>query len=269
MYFGIESESLYSPHKSSHFYGSPYLDFSGDGSFFGIRHILSHNKEISFSIFSGEHKESIKYLIKPEKSEGMMVELKLRGHKSLLSLQGGITIEEESLLGNTLSGGFGLESSQTLFSGVEMSRSFGSLEARGGLFYGSSKSYLDQQSLISSLGKFNSSSFDLGIFRKGVFTDGDNLGLKVIQPLKAEDVIMELVLPVRRNKQKEILFNTFDMDISPRGREINAEIVYDLSNSLLDFSGRIGISKNQYHQKEIGAKPYFMIDIELKFQNKP
>ena len=264
MYFGIESESLYNHHGSSYFYGSPYLDFADNGSFFGIRHILSHTKEISFSIFSGEHKESTRYLIKPEESEGMIVELKLRGYKSLLSLQGGITTEEESLLGNTLSGGFGLESSQTLFSGVEMSRSFGSLEAKGGLFYGLSKSYLGRQSLISSLGKFNSSSFDLGIFRKGVFTDGDNLGFKVNQPLRAEDVIMELTLPVRRNKQKEILFDTYDMDISSRGREINAEIVYDLSNRLLDFSGRIGLSKNQYHQKDVGTKPYFMVDVELK-----
>ena len=263
LYFGNESEAMSTKDKTMGSYGSPYLELSYDGSFIGYRNILSAQNEISFALFSGRHRENDSYLIKSKASNGLLTEFRSRHNKTSISLQGGITNEAESLLGSTLSGAFGLESSKTYFGGIEITRQDRSIETRGSVFIGKTKPSFQEQSLITAMQDIVSGSFNIGIYKKGFLKANDYFGFRVDQPLKVEESVIELAMPYRRNKNREIQFSSIDFDLSPKYREINSEFVYELSTNRLDLYGRMGVSKDKGHQKS-KIEPYFMIDVELR-----
>ena len=108
-----------------------------------------------------------------------------------------------------------------------------------------------------------SGSFNIGIYKKGFLKANDYFGFRVDQPLKVEESVIELAMPYRRNKNREIQFSSIDFDLSPKYREINSEFVYELSTNRLDLYGRMGVSKDKGQEKS-KIDPYFMIDVELR-----
>ena len=174
-----------------------------------------------------------------------------------------MTNEAESLLGSSLSGAFGLKSSKTYFGGIELMRLNGAIETKGSIFIGKSNPSFENKSLITSMDNLISTSLNIGIYKRGFLRANDYFGFRIDQPLKVEESGVELLLPYRRNKNKEIQFETMDFDLSPKYRELNSEFIYELSTNRLDFFGRMGLSRNQGHQ-ESDLEPYFMIDMELR-----
>ena len=101
------------------------------------------------------------------------------------------------------------------------------------------------------------------VYKKGLFKRNDYFGFRLDQPLKIEDSDVELNLPFRRDKNKNIHFSSMEFDLSPKYREINSEFVYEVSTNRLDFFGRMGVSNDKGHQKS-GIEPYLMVDIEFR-----
>ena len=263
LYFGNESEATFTQNKSLGYYGSPYLDLAYNGSFLGYRNLVSSKNEITLALFSGTHRENNNYLIKSKGSKGLIAEYRSRYDKTSISFQGGVTNEAESLLGSSLSGAFGLKSSKTYFGGIELMRLNGAIETKGSIFIGKSNPSFENKSLITSMDNLISTSLNIGIYKRGFLRANDYFGFRIDQPLKVEESGVELLLPYRRNKNKEIQFETMDFDLSPKYRELNSEFIYELSTNRLDFFGRMGLSRNQGHQ-ESDLEPYFMIDMELR-----
>ena len=263
LYFGNQYED--SKLNSNQFFstGAPYLELSSDGSFIGLKRNLSNRSVLSAAFFAGNHKDSQKYLLKDKGSQGFLMEYKNRNEISSISIQGGVIDEKEGILGSSFSGAFGLATSSTLFGGLELIGQLGELEARGSFFIGKSNSKIKQESLFNSIDDFTSSSFELGLYKKGVFSQSDNIGFKVDQPLRVERAEMGLSVPYRRTKDKEVLFKDILLDMAPESRQFNAELVYQTDNKAFDLSGRFGFSKNQDHIEVDKIEPYFFFDIEF------
>ena len=117
--------------------------------------------------------------------------------------------------------------------------------------------------MFNSIKDFTSSSFELGLYKKGVFSQSDNIGFKVDQPLRVERAEMGLSVPYRRTKDKEVLFKDILLDMAPESRQFNAELVYQTDKKAFGLSGRFGFSKNQDHIEVDKIEPYFFFDIEF------
>ena len=263
LYFGNQYEN--SNLTSNRFFstGAPYLEMSSDGSFLGLKRNLSNESILSAAFFAGNHRDSQRYLLKDKGSQGFLMEYKNRNEIRSISIQGGVVDEREGILGSTFSGAFGLASSSTLFGGLELISQLGELEARGSFFIGKSNSKIKQESLFNSIDDFTSSSFELGFYKKGVFSQSDNIGFIVDQPLRIEQAEMGLSVPYRRTKDKEVLFKDIQLDMAPESRQFNAEVVYEEKNKAFGLSGRLGFSKNQNHLEANKIEPYFFIDFEF------
>ena len=77
---------------------------------------------------------------------------------------------------------------------------------------------------------------------------------------------MNLSLPVGRTKDRQIIFENINLDLTPSGRQINSQLVYNTKSRNLSFSGKIGLVSNEFHQKESKVKPYFHLDVELSLE---
>jgi len=160
-------------------------------------------------------------------------------------------------MGSSFSGGYGsIDKTLTYFSGLQASRSFSKFYATGSLFYGKTQTNLSETGLIESLDRFTSSSFNLGIFKKSIFDSFDSFGFKIIQPLRLEEANIEMSLPVRRTKYKEVLFDKYDLGLTPSGREIRAEFIYQRPIPGGSFFTSLGYIKDQGHLSSDKAEPY-------------
>ena len=110
------------------------------------------------------------------------------------------------------------------------------------------------------------SSFDIGIYKDNIFTNSDSLGLEVYQPLRSERSNINFSLPVGRTKDRQIVFQNLNLDLTPSGRQINSQLVYNAKSSNFSFFGKIGLVSNEFHQKENRVKPYFQFDVELSLE---
>ena len=73
---------------------------------------------------------------------------------------------------------------------------------------------------------------------------------------------MKFNLPVARTKAGKIIFNEYLVDLTPNGRQINAQIVYATKNDQLNVFGKVGLVNNEFHLKENKLEPYFLVDFE-------
>jgi hypothetical protein len=239
-------------------YGSPFLDFASNGSFIGGGIKFGSNSGLSGVYFKGNHKEEEMSLLKLPNTSGVLLEYKENYTDSLMSVQIGILREPKSFLGSSFSGGYGLiDETLTYFSGFQTSLTYEEFYATGSVFYGKTQTNLTETGLIKSLNTFTSSSFNLGIFKNNLFNSSDSLGLKIIQPLRLEEADIKLSIPVRRTKYREVLFDEYDLSLTPSGREIRAELVYQRSIPRGNLYTSFGYVKDQGHTFKNKAEPYF------------
>jgi len=238
-------------------YGSPFLDFAARGSFVGGGMKLGNGAILSGAYFKGNHEEEEMSVIKIPSSSGVLIEYKEKYNNSLMALQVGVLEEPDSFMGSSFSGGYGsIDKTLTYFSGLQASRSFQKFYATGSLFYGKTQTNLSETGLIESLDRFTSSSFNLGIFKKSIFDSFDSFGFKIIQPLRLEEANIEMSVPVRRTKYKEVLFDKYDLSLTPSGREIRAEFIYQRPIPRGSFFTSLGYIKDQGHVSSDKAEPY-------------
>jgi hypothetical protein len=164
-------------------------------------------------------------------------------------------------------GGFGeSEKSTTSFLGIELSNKFHDFSLRSSLHIGQTSSKLNQSGMIKGTDDAYFSSFDLGLYKENIFINGDSLGIQVYQPLRSELASMNLNLPVGRTKDKEILFKELNLDLTPSGRQINSQLIYQKNGRHFTFFGKLGLVSNEFHEKESKIKPYFQLDIEFNLE---
>ena len=131
---------------------------------------------------------------------------------------------------------------------------------------GMTSSTFNKMGMIEDIEDTYFSSFDIGIYNDNIFTNSDSLGLEVYQPLRSERSNINFSIPVGRTKDRQILFQNLNLDLTPSGRQINSQLVYNAKSSNFSFFGKIGLVSNEFHQKENRMKPYFQFDVELSLE---
>ena len=238
-------------------YGSPFLDFASSGSFIGGGIKIGNEASFSGVYFKGNHKEEEMNIIKIPSTSGMLLEYKENFNDSMMSFQVGLLKEPDSFLGSSFSGGYGsIDETLTYFSGFQASHAFSEFYVAGSIFYGETRTDLLETGLIKSLNKFTSSSYNLGIFKKSVFNSFDSMGFKITQPLRLEESNIKLSIPVRRTKYREVLFEVYDLGLTPSGREIRAEFIYQRPIPRGNLFTSFGYIKDQGHMSSDKVEPY-------------
>ena len=129
-----------------------------------------------------------------------------------VKLISGILVEEGSFLGTQFSGGFEINSTQTMFAGIEIEEKlFSSIFINGSFEYGVSK-VNSKNSIINNFSDVKSSAFSVGLSDKNFF--GGILGFTYSEGL-------------RINSGSVTLFNGISsgtFNISPEGKERNMEV---------------------------------------------
>ena len=266
LFFGenkINSSFKNSLGRSSHF-GSPFLDFASEGAFVGGGFKLRNETSFSGVYFRGSQEEQEFLVIDMPSSSGLLVEYKENFHQSSFSIQAGLLEEPESLLGGSFKGGYGsIDKTLTYFSGIQASHIFSRFYTTGSIFYGETDIDLTETGLINSLDKFSSSSFNLGIFTNGLLNPHDSFGFKVTQPLRLEEAKIELSVPVGRTKYREVLFDQYQLGLSPSGREIKAEFIYQKPLNKGSFFTSFGYIKDRGHLMTRKAEPFLAANWEF------
>ena len=73
---------------------------------------------------------------------------------------------------------------------------------------------------------FGCITFSLGLFSKRGLGKKDSFGIKIQQPLRIERGGMSLSIPYARTRSREVLFRNEFVDLSPRGREIELQLIH-------------------------------------------
>ena len=253
--------------KLVNYRGIPFLEFSSDGSFVGMDIDLPSSKSLLFSMFQGSHKDNQRFINTVGNSKGLLIELKDYAQKVEFSYQVGMIKDNSNLIGVLSEGGFGEpDKSFSSFLGIEILNKHNDFFFRSSLHIGQASSGFDQSGMIRNIDDAYFSSFDFGVYRENIFTNGDSLGIQIYQPLRSELANMNLNLPVGRTKDKEILFKELNLDLTPSGRQINSQLIYQKNGKHFTFFGKLGLVSNEFHEKESKIKPYFQLDIEFNLE---
>jgi len=265
LYLGINNKDLDNKMGRSLLNSSPFLELSSRGSFVGAGVRVDSNSAFSAVAFKGKNPEGEYLLIEQPESSGLLLEYKKSFLNAQFSLQTGLLSEPKGFLGSYVGGAFGsIDSSDTLFSGLQIFHESDNFYTTGSLFYGKTDTSFKEQGLISSLDNFKSSSFSVGLFSKKGFGEYDSFGFQIEQPLRLEEGRMDISVPVGRTKYREVLFHDYSMDIAPSGRELDLKLIHNWPFSTGIISSRIGFIKDSNHFSNQEDQFYFSTNIEFR-----
>ena len=243
------------------------MEYSSDGSYFGMDIDIPSKKSVLFSFFQGSHRDGKRFVNQIGDSKGILLEVRDYKEMSSISYQVGLTTNNTNLLGISSEGSFGqADKSLTSFIGVDFLTRVKDTFFKSSFHAGMTSSAFNQMGMIEDIEDTYFSSFDIGIYKDNIFTNSDSLGVEVNQPLRSERANINFSLPVGRTKDRDILFQNLNLDLTPSGRQINSQLVYNTKSRNLSFFGKIGLVSNEFHQKESRVKPYFQFDIELSLE---
>ena len=132
----------------------------------------------------------------------------------------GMLREEDSVLSSVGTGAFGDIDATTWHGGVDLAHHFGAWSgyASGhfGMTSGSSSS-----GLWRGVESVRSSSWALGLVRRGVFSGDDAVGVRVVQTLRAEGGRARFLLPDSRDRYGNLYSRGVSLSAEPDGREVD------------------------------------------------
>ena len=127
--------------------------------------------------------------------------------------------EQQTLLGGRMG---------PLFGGGGSSSLFLDLEARRPLGWGVTATAMARRGWTDfATGKFETAAYAFDLSRKGVFGPADRIGFRLSQPLRIARGGLGMTLPTAYSYETETPTMSFErLSLSPRGREIDAELSY-------------------------------------------
>ena len=150
---------------------------------------------------------------------------------------------------------FGLSNSINLFGG----KLFGSI------YWGMASNTSSSEGMIKSISSLQSSSFGLGYTAKSVLRENDRILFTIDQPIRIESGELGLDVPIYRTRQKEVLFSSFNVNLSPSGREINSRLEYSSLFRNVNLSFALGYKADPYHIKNMDDYGYISLGANIKF----
>ncbi|MGI9452333.1 MAG: S8 family serine peptidase [Geminicoccaceae bacterium] len=205
---------------------APFDQLSGEQTGGGTTVELSDDTDLTVSAFASTDDDAGRQttLQKVELAHKTIGDIELR-------LGYGFMQEEGGYLGSEAKGAFGAESggnSQYLDLSV-----LAPLSEKISLFGAYSRGNTDASggtnSLLSDYSTIHSEAFGAGLVVADLVDEGDGLSLMVGQPLRVTDGSAELTVPTERNQDGTLVQERATLDLSPEGREIAIETVYNFA----------------------------------------
>ncbi len=187
---------------------------------------LGDNTDLTIAAFSSADNDTTRQSVMQK------VELK---HKTVgdieLRLGYGFMQEDGGFLGSEARGAFGADSggnSQYLDVSVLAPLS-DKVSLFGAYTQGNTEASGGGNSLLSNYSAIRSEAFGAGLVMTDIAEKGDGFTLMIGQPLRVQDGSAEVTVPVGRNQDGTIVKEDATLDLSPAGREIAIETVYNVA----------------------------------------
>ena len=243
---------------------NPWLNFSASGTSFG--YLVKANKQLDLAVLvsSGRSKFQANELF-AESATSTVAMFEIQPKNLLPSIQIGLLKENDANLGLSGSGAFNSSNGKmTSFLGLSNSLDWMGGKLFSSVYLGNTPGTLSDRGMIRSSSGIRSSAFGVGFLKSSIFTTNDEIVVSVDQPLRTESGRMNLTVPVYRDKEKNVLFNSFGFSLSPSGREINSSARYQSSYKNIGFSLALGYRSDPYHIKSMQDYWYTSVGFSLK-----
>jgi hypothetical protein len=90
------------------------------------------------------------------------------------------------------------------------------------------------------------------------------LPFTVNQPIRIESGNIAIDVPYYRTKEKEVLFNSLNLNLKPSGREINTKVEYGSSYKQLGYGVALGYKSDPYHMKNMDDYWYLSLGFKIE-----
>ena len=245
-------------------FNNPWMNFTAAGTSMGSIKELNSNLDIAFTISSGRNKFQSNEIFGDTNTSSIAL-IELQTNPGIPSIQFGLLKENDSQMGLSGSGALNGQGNQlTNFIGITNSMNILGGKFFGSLYWGQSIDSKNEKGMISSMDNIYSSSFGLGYLKDSIFQKGDLLTFIIDQPIRVESGTLNLDVPVYRTKQKNVLFDSLNINLRPSGREINSKIEYSSSYKILDYGLAIGYKADPYHIKYMDDYWYVSLGFNFK-----
>ena len=243
---------------------NPWLNFSASGTSFGSLIAGNNQFDLAVLVSSGRSKFQANELF-AESDTSTVAMFEIQPKNLLPSIQIGLLKENDANLGLSGSGAFNSSNGKmTSFFGISNSLGWMGGKFFSSFYLGNTPSTQSNTGMIRSSSNIQSSAFGLGFLKSSIFTTNDEIVVSVDQPLRTESGRMNLRVPVYRDKEKNVLFNSFGFSLNPSGREINSSASYQSSYKNIGFSLAVGYKSDPYHIKSMQDYWYTSIGFSLK-----
>ncbi len=150
------------------------------------------------------------------------------GEDSTLSLQSGLTEEQNSFLGSSSGGAFSTgDKTKTFFGAVATKIGITDrFSLVGNYNLGWTDLNIAENSFFKNFSVAKSNSFAVGGNYKGVVNDKDSFGLTFSQPLRVYNAKVDLSLPVGIKQDGDVVYSNSRTSLTPQGQERNFEGSY-------------------------------------------
>ena len=245
-------------------FNNPWLNFTASGTSFGSIKELSSSFDMAFALSNGRNKFQSNEIF-GERNSSTVALIELQPKRALPSLQMGLLKENDSSNGLSGSGALnGSDNQLTRFIGLT-----GSTRIFGGKFFssmylGQAEDSLNDSGMIQSITKLRSSSFGIGFLRQSIFGLNDQITFTVNQPIRIESGNIAIDVPYYRTKEKEVLFNSLNLNLKPSGREINTKVEYGSSYKQLGYGVALGYKSDPYHMKNMDDYWYLSLGFKIE-----
>ena len=185
---------------------------------------------------------------------GLVASLSSLTGASPWSLSAGMLREGSSVLSSVGSGAFGELDATTWHGGVDVSHHFGAWSAYAAGHFGVTSGG-SGSGLWRGVSSLRSSSWALGLVRRGVFSGDDALGVRVVQSLRAEGGSARFLLPKSRDVYGNLYSKEVSLSAEPGGRELDFALGWQRAlSSGGSFSMDFGVTAEPGHVASAGPR---------------
>ena len=220
--------------------------------------------DITFALSAGKNKFKTNEIF-GERNSSAVAFFEIQPKSNIPSLQLGLMKENNASLGLSGSGAFdGGNNQLTSFMGLSHAMAFAGGKLFGSFYWGKSSGMSNDLGIIQSLSNLYSSSFGVGFLKSSIFYKADSFVITIDQPIRIESGGLQLNVPIYRTKEKNVLFNSFNFDLDPSGREIHTKAEYLTSYKNIGFGLTLGYKSDPYHIKFMDDYWYTSLGFNIK-----
>lgn len=272
--FGLHAAGAISPGQfsDSGAFANPYLAFARAGGVAGVAAPAAGGVLRAAAFRGGAQWGALR---DPDAAQafGGVLEFQAGGRARGAAFSAGLLREPERLAGSRLRGAFGGGGGRSWFAGASAHwplagargglRGFASLHA--GYTRAAPRAGASQSAMLSWQAPLWSSAWAVGVSRRAVLAQRDQLSLRLSQPLRVERGRAALRWVSGRNGNGSLHIERAELPLSPSGRQLEAELSYarDLAGGMLHISA-LG-TRHPGHNASAAAEFSLLLRYALRF----